>query len=241
MNFAGILAGGSGTRMGKTDLPKQFLMLGDKPIIIHTIEQFLISPLIEKVIVAVPKVWITHTKDIINKYCSLNIEDIEVIEGGKDRNETVMNVFNYIDKNYDSNKDTVVVTHDAVRPFITQRIIKDNIEECLKYGATDTVVPAFDTIVESKDGKTISNIPVRSEMYQGQTPQSFKLKEFIKINNSLTKEEKSILTDACKVYTIKNKKVGLVMGESFNIKITTKHDLKMANLMIGNLKEDIEC
>ena len=241
MNFAGILAGGSGTRMGKTDLPKQFLMLGDKPIIIHTIEQFLASPLIEKVIVAVPKVWITHTRDIIDKYCKLNTDNIEVIEGGKDRNETVMNVFNYIDKNYDSNKDTVIVTHDAVRPFITQRIIKDNIEECLKYGATDTVVPAFDTIVESKDGKTISNIPVRSEMYQGQTPQSFKLKEFIKINNSLTPEEKSILTDACKVYTIKNKKVGLVMGESFNIKITTKHDLKMANLMIGNLKEDIEC
>ena len=77
-------------------------------------------------------------------------------------------------------------------------------------------------------------------MYQGQTPQSFKLKEFIKINESLTEEEKAILTDACKVYVIKNKKVGLVMGETYNIKITTKHDLKMANLMIGHVLEDKE-
>ena len=77
-------------------------------------------------------------------------------------------------------------------------------------------------------------------MYQGQTPQSFKLKEFIIINDSLTEEEKASLTDACKVYVIKNKKVGLVRGETFNMKITTKHDLKMANLMIGNVEEE-EC
>lgn len=238
MNFAGILAGGSGTRMGKTDLPKQFLSLGGRPIIVHTIEQFLISPVIEKIIVAVPENWISYTKDIVEKYC--NDEKIIIIEGGKDRNGTVMNICRYIEANFKTTKDTVLVTHDAVRPFITQRIIKDNVEGCLKYGATDTVVPAFDTIVESKNGEIISNIPVRSEMYQGQTPQSFKLKEFIKINESLTEEEKAILTDACKVYVMKNKEVGLVMGETFNIKITTKHDLKMANLMIGNISEDNE-
>ncbi len=240
MNYAGILAGGMGTRMGKTDLPKQFLMLGEKPIIIHTIEQFLMSPLIEKVIVAVPSEWISHTQDIIGKYCQFGKDKINVIEGGKDRHGTVMNVFNYIEKNYSVDKDTIVVTHDAVRPFVTQRIIKENIELCKKYGSTDTVIPAFDTIVESQDGNIISNIPLRDKMYQGQTPQSFKLKEFIIINDSLTEEEKASLTDACKVYVIKNKKVGLVRGETFNMKITTKHDLKMANLMIGNVEEE-EC
>lgn len=233
MNFAGILAGGSGTRMGKTDLPKQFLSLGGRPIIVHTIEQFLISPLIEKVVVAVPENWINYTKDIVEKYCPN--DKIEVIKGGTDRNGTIMNICNYIAKNYKTKEDIIVVTHDAVRPFITQRIIKDNVELCKKYGATDTVVPAFDTIVESKDGEVISNIPVRSMMYQGQTPQSFKLKEFIEINDSLTKDEKAILTDASKTYVMKNKPVGLVMGETYNIKITTKYDLKMANLMIGNM------
>ncbi len=238
MNFAGILAGGSGTRMGKTDLPKQFLSLGGRPIIVHTIEQFLISPLIERIVVAVPENWISYTKDIVEKYC--DDERIDIIAGGSDRNGTIMNICRHIEENYKTKKDVVLVTHDAVRPFITQRIIKDNVEGCLKYGATDTVVPAFDTIVESIDGEVISNIPVRSQMYQGQTPQSFKLKEFIKINESLTEEEKAILTDACKVYVIKNKKVGLVMGETYNIKITTKHDLKMANLMIGHTFEDKE-
>ena len=69
MNFGGILAGGKGTRMGKTDLPKQFLMLGEKPIIIHTIEQFLVSPAIDEIVVGVPENWIDYTKDIIEKYC----------------------------------------------------------------------------------------------------------------------------------------------------------------------------
>ena len=238
MNFAGILAGGMGTRMGRTDLPKQFLMLGEKPIIIHTIEQFLISPLIEAVIVAVPANWVGYTQDIVEKYCK--DEKIHIIQGGADRNGTVMNICQYISEKFDCTENDIVVTHDAVRPFVTQRIIKDNVEMCAQYGATDTVIPATDTIVESKDGNVISNIPVRKEMYQGQTPQSFKLNEFIKINNELTEEEKKILTDAAKVYEKKKKNVGLVMGETYNMKITTKYDLKMANLMLNNLndKED---
>lgn len=238
MNFAGILAGGMGTRMGRTDLPKQFLMLGEKPIIIHTIEQFLISPLIEAVIVAVPANWVGYTQDIVEKYCK--DEKIHIIQGGADRNGTVMNICQYISEKFDCTENDIVVTHDAVRPFVTQRIIKDNVEMCTQYGATDTVIPATDTIVESKDGNVISNIPVRKEMYQGQTPQSFKLNEFIKINNELTEEEKKILTDAAKVYVLKQKNVGLVMGETYNMKITTKYDLKMANLMLNNLndKED---
>lgn len=236
MNIAGILAGGTGSRMGKTDLPKQFLLLGDKPIIIHTIEQFLVSPYIDKVVVAVPENWINYTKDIIEKYCANY--DIDIICGGNDRNSTIMNVCNHIKKTYKSKEDIIVVTHDAVRPFITQRIIKDNVEGCLKYGATDTVIPAVDTIVESKNGEMISNIPIRNHMYQGQTPQSFKLEEFIKINNDLTEEEKKVLTDAAKVYVLKKKDVALVKGEIYNLKITTKYDLKMANLMIGNIEQE---
>ena len=237
MNFAGILAGGSGTRMGKTDLPKQFLMLGQKPIIIHTIEQFLIAPSIDEIIVAVPENWVSYTEDIIDKYC--RDTRIHVIKGGSSRNETVMNVCKYINENY-KNDNNIVVTHDAVRPFVTQRIIEDNVEQCKKYGATDTVIPAVDTIVESKDGDVLSNIPIRNYMYQGQTPQSFNVKEFIKTNNELTAEEKEILTDACKVYILKGKPVGIVIGENYNMKITTKYDLKLANLMLNNLKDGEE-
>ena len=237
MNFGGILAGGKGTRMGKTDLPKQFLMLGEKPIIIHTIEQFLISPAIDEIVVGVPENWIDYTKDIIEKYCK--DDRIHVIQGGKNRNGTIMNICKYICENFKDNEN-IIVTHDAVRPFVTQRIIKENVEICKKIGAADTVISASDTIVESKDGEIISNIPIRSQMYQGQTPQSFNVEEFIKQYESLTDDEKEILTDATKTYVLKGKKVGLVSGEPYNMKITTKYDLKLANLMLNNLRSEEE-
>lgn len=230
MNFAGILAGGKGTRMGRTDLPKQFLTLGTKPIIIHTIEQFLVSKDIDYIIVAVPDSWISYTQDIIDKYCKS--DKIIVIQGGADRNDTVMNICKYIKENFTITKDDIVITHDSVRPFITQRIIEDNIKICQKYGATDTVISASDTIVESVNHETISSIPVRDNMYQGQTPQSFRVLEFMDINEQLSDEEKKILTDAAKVYVLKNKQVGLVMGENYNMKITTMYDLKLANLIL---------
>lgn len=233
MNFAGILAGGKGTRMGKTDLPKQFLMLGEKPILIHTVEQFIIADKIDHIVIAVPESWINYTKDIIDKYC--RDDRINVIQGGKSRNETIFNICNYIKENYEVTKDDVIVTHDAVRPFITQRIINDNIEKCKEYGATDTVIPATDTIVEAKDNTVISNIPIRDIMYQGQTPQSFNILKFMEVSSKLTDEEKNILTDAAKIYVLKNQKVGLVMGELYNMKITTTYDLKMANLMLDNI------
>lgn len=237
MNFGGILAGGKGTRMGKTDLPKQFLMLGEKPIIIHTIEQFLVSPAIDEIVVGVPENWIDYTKDIIEKYCK--DDRIHVVQGGQNRNGTIMNICKYICENFKDNEN-IIVTHDAVRPFVTQRIIKENVEICKKIGAADTVISASDTIVESKDGEIISNIPIRSQMYQGQTPQSFNVEEFIKQYESLTDEEKEILTDATKTYVLKGKKVGLVSGEPYNMKITTKYDLKLANLMLNNLRSEEE-
>ncbi len=231
MNYAGILAGGVGKRMGRSDLPKQFLMLGSKPILIHTIEQFLISGEIDKIILAVPQNWKSYSEDLIKKYCES--EKIDIIVGGETRNETILNICNHIVDTYCLGYDDVIVTHDSVRPFITQRIIKENIELCKTTDAVDTVVPAFDTIVEVKDNNTISNIPIRKHMYLGQTPQTFNVDTFIKVYTTLTEEEKNILTDACKMFVIKNKEVKIINGESYNIKITTPYDLKMASLMLG--------
>lgn len=232
MNFAGILASGMGKRMKMAKVPKQFLTLGDKPLIIHTIEKFLIISEIDVIIVAVAKDWMNHMEKLINKYC--NHHKIHIIEGGKTRNETIINICNYIRENYKKEKN-ILVTHDAVRPFLTQRIIQESIEVCKKYGVADTIIPATDTIVESKDGNVISNIPIRNEMYQGQTPQSFYVNEFIETYESLTEEQKNILTDACKVYVMKGKKVGLVLGEPYNIKITTEYDFLLAKLILNNI------
>jgi 2-C-methyl-D-erythritol 4-phosphate cytidylyltransferase len=227
-----ILAGGQGTRMGNADKPKQFLTVGEKPVIIHTIEKFIINSHFIEIVVLVPKSWLAYTKDIIRKYIRQH-EKIVVVEGGTTRNETIMNAIQYIEDCGRLTEDTIIVTHDSVRPFVTYRIIEENIKFARNFGACDTVIPASDTIVESRDGSFISNIPEREKMFQGQTPQSFKAKHLRKIYQSLTDAERAILTDACKIYVLKNEPVYLVEGEVSNIKITYPHDLRVAEAILG--------
>lgn len=234
MIYGEILAGGKGTRMGNTEMPKQFLKLGDKPILIHTVEKFLLQSRFEKVIIVCPEPWISHTKDILKKYIVASFLDkVAVCAGGKDRNGSIMNGIKYIEENHGIHDDDIIVTHDAVRPFITSRILLDNIEMGLKYGATDTVYSAVDTIVESLDNEFITAIPLRDKMYQGQTPQTFNIKKLMELANSLTEEEETILTDAAKIFVMKGEKVKLVDGELYNIKITSQYDLDVANMLIS--------
>lgn len=231
MIFGVILAGGVGSRMGNMERPKQFLTVGNKPVIIHTIEKFYVNSRFEKVIVLCPNQWMNHTKNLIKKSFR-NPDRFVVIEGGSTRNETIMNSIRYIEKEYGLDDETIIVTHDAVRPFITHRIIEDNINYAMKYGACDTVIPATDTIVEGKDHSFISNIPDRSIMYQGQTPQSFKAKRLLELYSTLTEEEKSTLPDACRICVLKGEQVYLVEGEVSNIKITYPYDLRVAETLI---------
>lgn len=232
MIYAGILAGGTGTRMGIGNIPKQFMELGNKPIIIHTIEKFLLESSIEKIVVGVHRDWIDYADNIMSKYIPESIDKIIVTEGGSDRNSTIKNIILRIDEYKKISDEDIIITHDSVRPFITLRIIKDNIELSKMSNAVDTVVQATDTIVESLDSEKISSIPDRKFYYQGQTPQTFRMKEFIKLYESLSEEQKEILTDACKIFVINNKDVRLALGEYSNIKITTVTDLKIAKSMI---------
>lgn len=236
MNYALVLAAGKGERMGHTSMPKPYLSLGEKPIVIHTIEQFLINKNIDKIVVCCEEDWVSYCKDLIKKYIPNN-DNIFVVFGGKTRNETIYNGCKFISDQFGLKEEDIVVTHDAVRPFINQRIIEENLKKINEYDGVDTVICATDTIICSKDGKEIDKIPIRNEMYQGQTPQTFRLTKLINILESLTEEEKAILTDACKAFIIRGEKVGLVLGEESNIKITKIYDLKLANAI---LKEDIK-
>lgn len=230
MIYAEILAGGKGTRMGNVNMPKQFLPLKGKPILIQTLEKFILNNRFDKIIIVTPKEWINHTKDIIKKYIS--DDRVAVVAGGSDRNETIMNGIHYIEKEVGLNPEDVIVTHDAVRPFITHRIIEENIDAVLEHGAVDTVIPAIDTIVESSNHEYVTDIPVRDHMYQGQTPQSFNIQTLVKHYNNLSAEDKQILTDAAKICSLAGEKVFLVNGGISNIKITTPYDLKVANSII---------
>ncbi len=239
MIFAGIVAGGIGNRMNLSGLPKQFLPLGEsrKPIIIHTLEKFLLCEKIDYIYLGVHKDWVGYAEELLKKY-DVNNNKVFIIEGGADRNLTILNIINEIEKKYEKNSEHIIVTHDAVRPFVTLKMINENIEAAVECGACDTVVPAVDTIIDSTDGKYITSVPNRSSMYQGQTPQSFNMAELKSLYEDLKSEEKELLTDACKIFVVRNKPVKLVAGDTFNIKITTVSDYKIAEAILGGNMSD---
>lgn len=231
MIYAHIMAGGVGKRMGNTPLPKQFLKLGSKPIIIHTVEKFILNSKFDMIIVSTPEEWISYTKQIFGKY-HLTDDRINVIAGGAERNDTLEKAISFISKKNVINPEDSIIVHDAVRPFVSKRIIDENIIALDTYNAVDTVVPAFDTIV-CGDGKEVQSIPDRAVMYQGQTPQSFNIQHFIDSYAKLDDEQKEILTDSAKISLMSGEHVGMVEGESSNMKITTTYDLKIANAIVS--------
>ena len=237
MIFGAVLAGGTGQRMGSA-IPKQFMDLAGRPVIIRTLEKFLACKKLDALYLGVPGDWLEYTRDLIIQYLPGRADEWNLVCGGADRNETLFNVISRIEADHGESSEHIIITHDAVRPFVTLRMIEENIEKAEEYGAVDTVIPSVDTIVISEDGKLIDRIPERRLMYRSQTPQSFKITLLKELYGSLTDDEKGILTDACKICVLKGQPVVAAEGSGRNIKITTAEDLDIA-LAIA-LKEDRE-
>lgn len=239
MIYGAIVAGGVGNRMNLSGLPKQFLPLGKskKPIIIHTLEKFLLCDRLDYIYLGIHKDWTGYAEELLDKY-GIDMKKVFVTEGGADRNLTIMNIIKSIESNHKCSSNDIIVTHDAVRPFVTLKMIEENIDSAIQCGACDTVVSSIDTIIESQDNVYISHIPNRKLMYQGQTPQSFNMMKLKDLYFDLSDEEKNILTDACKIFTFRNQPVKLVKGDTFNIKITTVSDYKIAEAIVGGNMSD---
>lgn len=232
MIYGAILAGGSGTRMKDASLPKQFLPLGKKPIIIHTLEKMTACSKFDAIYIGINPNWMSYMTELIEKF-GFNSYEIKLTTGGESRDKTIFNVIDKIERDFGIIRDDdIIVTHDAVRPFVTLRMIEDNINAAIKYGACDTVVPAIDTIVKSRDGFGISEIPDRKTMYQGQTPQSFNIKILKELYEKLSDDERLSLTDACKICIMRGVPVKLVDGDISNMKITTVADYKIAQAIV---------
>ena len=232
--FAAVLAGGIGSRMGKK-IPKQYIKIGGRPVIIHTLDAFLKEDVFNHIVLLTPEDWVSYTEDLIKEYIG-DCKRITVLTGGETRNDTLDNALTFLDNEYGFQKDTVIVTHDAVRPFLTSEIIRENIEAAEKYGACGTMVPATDTIVVSNDGEYIDSIPNRSKLFQCQTPQTFNAMELKGIMDSLTEEERATVTDGCRLFVLKEKPVYMVKGIPENIKITYPFDLTVAEAVIKERK-----
>ena len=236
--YAAILAGGSGTRMGNPDKPKQFWMMAERPVLVHTVEKFCMVSEFEQIIVLPPASWLNQTVDIIERYLPQFADRIAVVAGGAERNDTIMNAIAHIETTAGLADDDIIVTHDAVRPFVSFRIIEDNIAAAREYGACDTVIPATDTIVHSVDGQLIADITVRNEYYEGQTPQSFNAMRLKSLFEELADADRAILTDACKILVLKGEPVALVKGDVANMKLTYTTDMRIARAMVEGEGED---
>lgn len=201
-----LLMGGSGDRFG-SKTPKQFHRLSGKKLYQHTLEKFLRIGFHEIILVC-PEGWLEK------------VENVKVIAGGKTRQES-----SYLGLLACSKDTEVVVIHDAVRPFVTERIISENIEAAYIHGAVDTCIPTADTIVHSKDGEVVTDIPKRHQYLRGQTPQSFRYPLILKAHEAALGVNAS---DDCSLVLNLGHSVHIVKGDEHNIKITTELDLYIA-------------
>lgn len=232
MIYAAVLAGGSGSRMGNTDKPKQFLDIGGMPVIAHTTLAFITCSEIDRVLVVTPAEWVGHTAGILRENLGDRAERATVLPGGNTRNETLMNAVRYIEEEGNLDDETIIVTQDAVRPFVTRRMILENIDAVRRTGACETAFPATDTIIESDDGRMVGKVPDRAHLWSVQTPQSFRAKKLLELYSELSDEERASLTDAAGIFVMKEQPVEIVMGDSTNIKITYPRDLVIAEAIL---------
>ena len=224
MIIGAILAGGTGSRLG-SELPKQFLDLAGKPVMVHAIEQMVVCDRIDAILVAVAQDRIDYTKALLAEY------PVTVIAGGRDRTETLTNILTEIDARFGTNERHILVSHDAARPFINGRILNENIDAALRYGACGTAIAAIDSVIESEGGEVIDRMPDRSRFWRMQTPQSFDVQTLKEAFAELTDEQRATLTDGCNVCVLTGRPCAIVKGSAYNLKITTPEDLKLARLI----------
>ena len=230
MNYALIVAAGSGTRMGNNLKPKQFLLVKNKPLFIYSSETFNNHPDIDKIVIVTAQEYIDEVKDLCQKYKITKL--VDVVIGGKTRQESVYNGLLKI-KSLSNNLDSdIVLIHDAARPLVSQDIISSNIKECLINDAVTTVIPSSDTIIRSLDEKIINDVPLRKELYQSQTPQTFKLALILSAHELAKKNNCLDITDDAQLVLKIGKNVHLVKGNKRNFKVTTSDDLAIFEALI---------
>jgi 2-C-methyl-D-erythritol 4-phosphate cytidylyltransferase len=211
-----IVAGGSGTRMGK-ELPKQFLELNGKAILIHSISAFLYAYTDIHIVLVLPKEYIELAKELVSQI-SLTT-DIEFVEGGATRFDSVKNGLQHV-------KDAeLVFVHDAVRCLVTPDLIKSCSETASQHGSAIPVIPVRDSMRRVDSSNQTSVIVNRENLVVVQTPQTFKRNILL---SAYDVEYSSSFTDEASVVEAAGYQVNLVPGEETNIKITFPEDLQYA-------------
>ena len=223
-----IAAGGQGKRIIATDserkLPKQFLMLRDKPVLAHTVDKFERCELVDEIVVAVPEDYLGYcSQAIVDKYSFRKVR--KVICGGKERQDSV-----HLGLKACPNNTSIVVIHDGVRPLISVDRISESIKMCQEKKAVVVAVPVEETIKRVEQGNIVTTLD-RSKLWLTQTPQTF---EYKLISDAYEKARENNFegTDDSVLVERLGHEVTILEGDYKNIKITTMEDLHAAEKLL---------
>ncbi len=221
--YAIIVAGGSGSRM-QSAIPKQFLLLGDKPILVHTIEKFLQIPHIQ-IVLALPADALEYWQKVSSTFFE-DLSQIRTVEGGKTRFQSVKNALFSIEQNTG-----LVAVHDGVRPFVSLTIIEKSFETAALKKSAVVCVNSKDSVrlLEGDDNNSVD----RKNVKLIQTPQTFDL-ELLK--KAYQVDDNELFTDDASVVEHFGQKIFLIEGDYKNIKITSPEDMEIGEIFLKNTK-----
>lgn len=233
MNIALIIAGGIGARMGQS-IPKQFLNVYDKPVIIYTLEAFQKHPNIDAIEIVCVEGW----EAILRSYCNqFNITKLEnIVCGGENGQASIRNGVFDIAKRHDGK--SLVLIHDAIRPMVSHEVISDCIRVATKYGNAISVIPCNEAMLKTNDGFSSIEQIARDNLKRTQTPQAATVEELVSAHNeALTRGIVSSVA-TCTLFIELGKKLYFSLGSEKNIKLTTTEDIEIFKALLSAKRDE---
>lgn len=226
-NIALIIAGGSGNRMHQ-DIPKQFLTVNEKPVIVYTLEAFQSHPEIDAIAVVCIDGW----EHVLQAYAKqFNINKLKhIVPGGENGQGSIRNGVYELEKNYDKND--IVLIHDAIRPMVSAEIISDCITKTRKYGNAITVIPCAEAMMQTEDAVVSTGSYPRDKLKRTQTPQGFKIGDIAQLHRDALEAGITNSVASCTLMIEMGKQVYFSNGSEKNIKLTTVDDIDIFKALL---------
>lgn len=230
MNFAIVLSGGVGTRMG-LDKPKQYVEIAGVPIIEYCLKTLASHPMIDVLVIGVADEWLSYVKECVSHLGAK--KEFFYSKPGETRQGTIINALKVAKENGAASSDIVLI-HDAARPLLSEKLVSDCLVACEDADAVLPVIPVKDTTYLSSDGKHIDSLLERKTLWNGQAPEAFKFGSYYEANMKLSEEELNRITGSTEVSYRAGLKCVLIPGDTNNFKITTPEDLSNFESIIKN-------
>ena len=232
-NIGLIIAGGSGNRMHQ-DIPKQFITVNERPVIVYTLEAFESHPEIDAIAVVCIGGW----EQVLWAYAKqFNITKLKhVVPGGKNGQDSIRNGILELEKHYDN--DDIVLIHDAIRPMVSAEIISDNIRVALEHGNAITVIPCAEAMLQTDDGIASTGSYPRDRLKRTQTPQAFHLKQICDLHRKALEVGITNSVASCTLMIEMGEQVYFSIGSEKNIKLTTVEDIDIFKALLAAKRSD---